>query len=409
MIEISTISLIAMRAVRANKMRSTLTSLGIIIGVCAVIIMLAIGNGAQVMIQEQIQSVGSNLLIVQSGASTSSGARMGGGSQPTLKLSDANAIEEELKTVNMAAPTISEVAQVVYGNRNWSTSITGADNRALWVRDWTLESGRFFSDADIRNAAKVALVGQTVVKELFGDVDPLYKTIRIKGVPFDIVGILESRGQSGMGQDQDDAVYIPISTAQKKIMGTQFPDMVKMIMVQAVDMESTYKAEGEITELLRQRHNLGLNKEDDFTVRNLTQFMEMMKSSTQIMTILLGSIAGVSLLVGGIGIMNIMLVSVTERTREIGIRMAIGAKAWDIRLQFLMEALVLSLIGGIIGIIIGLLGVWAVNTFSSFKAVLSLVYILLPFTFSGIVGLFFGFFPAYKASKLNPINALRYE
>lgn len=409
MIDVKTIYQIAFRAIRANKMRSTLTSLGIIIGVSAVIIMLAIGNGAQIMIQEQIKSMGSNLIMVLSGASTSSGARMGGGSQPTLKLSDADAIEKELTTVNMAAPMVNEVSQVIYGNRNWSTSVSGADNRALYVRDWGVSEGRYFSESDIKNSAKVAILGQTVVKELFGDVDPIYKTIRIKGIPFDVIGILEAKGQTGHGQDQDDAVYIPISTAQKKVMGMEFPDLVKMIMVQAVDTKSTYKAEDEIKILLRQRHNLGLNKDDDFTVRNLTQFMEMMKSSTQIMTILLGAIASVSLLVGGIGIMNIMLVSVTERTREIGIRMAIGAKTADIRLQFLMEALVLSLIGGLIGVIIGLTGVYLISNFTSFTAKVSLFYVLLPFSFAGVIGIIFGYFPAYKASKLNPINALRYE
>ena len=409
MIDIRTIYSISFRAIKANKMRSSLTSLGIIIGVSAVIIMLAIGNGAQMMIQDQIRSVGSNLLMVLSGASTSSGARMGGGSMLTLKLGDANAIEKELSSVRMVAPVVNQVNQVVYGNRNWSTSITGTDNRYFYIKEWEMEAGRAFSRADSRNASKVAILGQSVVRELFGDVDPINKTVRIKGIPFDVIGVLTAKGQTGMGQDQDDAIFIPLSTAQKKVMGMQFPDLIRMIMVQAVDTESTYKAEGEITQLLRQRHNLGPNKDDDFTVRNLTQFMEMMKNSTRIMTILLGSIASVSLLVGGIGIMNIMLVSVTERTREIGIRMAIGAKPSVIRMQFLMEALVLSLIGGLVGIIIGVVGVLMINIFSSFTASLSTAYVLLPFFFSGLVGLFFGYFPAYKASNLNPINALRYE
>jgi len=397
-----------MRAIRANKMRSTLTSLGIIIGVAAVIVMLSIGNAAQVKIQEQIQSAGSNLLMVMSGASTSGGARMGGGSQPTLKMSDANAIQK-LSSVKYAAPMMSEIAQVIYGNRNWSTSVMGSDNRAFFARDWGIESGRFFSDADVRNATKVVILGQTVVAQLFGDVDPLGKIIRVKGIPFEVIGILSVRGQSANGQDQDDTVYIPITTAQKKVTGTQLPDMVKNILVQAVDMNSTFTAEAEIGQLLRQRHNLGAMDDDDFTVRNFAQFMQMMQDSTKVMTILLGSIASISLLVGGIGIMNIMLVSVTERTREIGIRMAIGARSGDIRLQFLMEALVLSLIGGVIGIFIGLTGVVLMNYFSSFGAKVSVLYIVIPFLFSGMVGLFFGYFPAYKASQLNPINALRYE
>ena len=409
MIELKTIFSIAVRAIKANKMRSILTSLGIIIGVAAVIVMLAIGNGAQISIQNEMKTMGSNLIIVRSGVATSSGARGGHGSQPTMKMSDGNAIQEKISTIRLAAPILEETAQIVYGNANWSTGITGTDNRNFEIKEWELAYGRFFSESDIKNANKVAILGQTVVNELFGDVDPIGKTIRIKGLPFQVIGVLISRGQSGMGQDQDDSVFIPITTAQKKVMGIQFPDQVRMIILQAVDSQSTYTSQPEITELLRQRHNLGTNKEDDFVIMNLTQMMEMMENSTKIMTILLGSIAGISLLVGGIGIMNIMLVSVTERTREIGIRMAIGAKTWDIRLQFLMEALVLSLIGGLLGIFFGLSGIYLVSVFSSLTPQATLMYILLPFSFAGFVGLFFGFYPAYKASLLNPINALRYE
>ena len=398
MIDIKTIGSIALRAVRANKLRSTLTSLGIIIGVAAVIVMLAVGNGAQISIQQDMQATGSNLIIARSG-----------GSQPTMRLSDGNAIQEKIDAIVYAAPIMEETAQIVYGNTNWSTGITGTDNRNFLIKEWDLEYGRFFSDTDIKNAAKVAILGETVVHELFGDVDPINRIIRIKGIPFQVIGVLEERGQNGMGMDQDDVVFIPISTAQKKVMGMTIPDQVKFVMLQAADAQSTYTAQEEIRQLLRQRHNLGANKEDDFVIRNLTQMMEMMENSTKIMTILLGSIASISLLVGGIGIMNIMLVSVTERTREIGIRMAIGAKTWDIRWQFLTEAMVLSLIGGVIGIVLGFIGIAAIKMFTSFTPVVSLLYVLLPFSFSGLVGLFFGFFPAYKASLLNPINALRYE
>ena len=326
-----------------------------------------------------------------------------------MRLSDGNAIQEKIDAIVYAAPIMEETAQIVYGNTNWSTGITGTDNRNFLIKEWDLEYGRFFSDTDIKNAAKVAILGETVVHELFGDVDPINRIIRIKGIPFQVIGVLEERGQNGMGMDQDDVVFIPISTAQKKVMGMTIPDQVKFVMLQAADAQSTYTAQEEIRQLLRQRHNLGANKEDDFVIRNLTQMMEMMENSTKIMTILLGSIASISLLVGGIGIMNIMLVSVTERTREIGIRMAIGAKTWDIRWQFLTEAMVLSLIGGVIGIVLGFIGIAAIKMFTSFTPVVSLLYVLLPFSFSGLVGLFFGFFPAYKASLLNPINALRYE
>ncbi|MBQ8784915.1 MAG: ABC transporter permease [Alphaproteobacteria bacterium] len=409
MIELKTITSIAIRAIKANKMRSSLTSLGIIIGVAAVIVMLAIGNGAQVSIQKDMKSMGSNLMMIRSGSSTSSGARGGRGSLPTMKAGDGDAIQEKISKIKLAAPVLEQTNQIVYGNANWATSTTGTDNRYFQIKEWELDYGRNFSESDVKNAAKVTILGKTVVTELFGDVDPIGKTIRIKGMPFTVIGVLDKRGENGMGHDQDDVVFIPITTAQKKIIGITFPDQVNMVMLQAVDSEATYSSQEEITQLLRQRHNLGENKDNDFIIMNMTQMQEMMESSTQIMTILLGSIASISLLVGGIGIMNIMLVSVTERTREIGIRMAIGAKAWDIRWQFLMESIVLSLIGGLAGIITGLLGVQIMKTITTFTLIIDWAYVIIPFVFSGIVGVLFGFYPAYKASLLNPINALRYE
>lgn len=305
MIESKTIFKIAVRAIEANKMRSVLTSLGIIIGVAAVIVMLAIGNGAQISLQNEMRSMGTNLIMIRSGSSTSGGARMGHGSQPTLKNGDADAIQKKISSVHLAVPVVNDSGQIVYGNSNWATNIVGTDNRYFEIKEWDLAYGRLFTETDLRSANKVAVLGQTVVKELFGDIDPLGKTIRIKGIPFVVIGALTARGQSGPGQNQDDMVYLPLSTVQKKVSGSQFPDMVNMLMLQTYSAEETYSSQEEISALLRQRHNLGINKDDDFTIMNLTQFMEMMQNSTKIMTILLGSIASISLLVGGIGIMNI--------------------------------------------------------------------------------------------------------
>ena len=409
MIDFESTFKISLRSLKVNKMRSVLTSLGIIIGVSAVIIMLSIGEGAKQRINKEISSMGSNLLMVMSGSTTSSGVRMGSGTQPTLTLKDAEAILKYCPSVSEVAPTVSEVSQLVYSNQNWSTSVNGITPGYMPIRLWEIEDGRAISQDDIKNTTKVAVLGSTVTINLFGDMDPINKTIRIGGMPFKVIGILKSKGQNGMGQDQDDTVLIPITTAQKKLFGTAFPGTVKHISVQAVDAESLSSAETEIKELLRERHNLGKNKDDDFTIRNFTQMLETAKQASNTMAILLGSIASVSLLVGGIGIMNIMLVSVTERTKEIGIRMAIGAKAMDIRVQFLVEALLLSLAGGLLGVVIGILGAKLVEIFSDMTVVISTMPILISFGFSGIVGILFGYYPAYKASLLNPIDALRYE
>ncbi len=409
MINIPSTVKISFRALWVNKMRSALTMLGIIIGVGAVIAMVAIGSGASQKISEQISTMGSNLLIILPGATTSGGVRMGSGTQPTLSLSDAEAIQKECPSVEDVGPVLGGAAQVIVGHLNWSTVITGTTPGMLVVRDWDLASGRPFTDQDVKSATKVALLGQTVVDNLFGEENPIGKTIRIKNVPFSVIGVLSVKGQSAIGQDQDDVIYIPVTTSQKKLFGSQFPGMVRIIMVKAKSADDLPVAEKQINELLRQRHHIGQKQDNDFTVRNLTQVMQAAEQSTRVMTLLLGAIASVSLLVGGIGIMNIMLVSVTERTREIGIRMAIGAKTWDIRLQFIVEALTLSLIGGVIGIILGISTSLILSSISGWPTVVSLLSILLAFSFSGLIGIFFGFYPAYKASLLNPIDALRYE
>ncbi len=409
MIDFESTLKISLRSLKVNKMRSILTSLGIIIGVSAVIIMLSIGEGAKQRINKDIASMGSNLLMVMSGSTTSSGVRMGSGTQPTLTIKDSEAMLKHCPSVLEVAPTVSQVQQLVYSNQNWSTTVNGITPGYMPIRMWEVETGRGISEDDLKNNTKVALLGTTVTENLFGDMDPINKTVRIGGMPFKIIGILKSKGQNGMGQDQDDTVLIPITTAQKKLFGTDFPGMVKHISVQAKDENSLESAQEEITELLRERHNLGKTKEDDFTIRNFTQMLETAKQASNTMAILLGSIASVSLLVGGIGIMNIMLVSVTERTKEIGIRMAIGATAMDIRIQFLFEALLLSLAGGFLGVIVGVLGSKIVGLFSEMTVIISPIPVLISFGFAGIVGILFGYYPAYKASLLNPIEALRYE
>lgn len=400
---------IALRALRVNKMRSSLTMLGIIIGVGAVIAMIAVGSGAKKRIADQIASMGANILIVVSGSSTSGGLRHGAGTVPTLTVDDAKAIGTEVPGVRLVAPNISGIAQVVYGNQNWSTVIYGTTPDFLEIREWTLMSGRSFTQQDVDGAIKVCLLGKTVAENLFGGIDPIGQVVRIKKVPFSVIGVLAPKGQSTWGQDQDDIIFAPLTTAQKRLFGMQFPGMVRVITIQAREPEVMKTVEEQIIELLRQRHRIQSGQENDFSVRNLTEIASSAEESARVMSLLLGAIASISLIVGGIGIMNIMLVSVTERTREIGIRIAVGAKGKDILLQFLIESLLLSLVGGALGIGIGIGGTLILSSFTQWPVLFSIEAIGLAFFFAGSVGVFFGFYPARKASLLNPIEALRYE
>lgn len=401
--------LIAIRALRVNKMRALLTMLGIIIGIAAVIAMVAVGSGASKMISDQIASIGSNLLLVIPGSTTSGGLRSGSGGTPTLTYDDARAIKAECPSVAQVAPTVRGSAQVVYGNQNWSTIVMGTTPEMLTVRDWPLVGGRNISQSDVDGATKNCLIGQTIAENLFGGSDPVGKIIRIKKIPFTVIGLLEHKGQSPQGQDQDDVVYVPLRTAQRKLFGSQFPNSVGAMMIQAQNADVLKKAEEEVTALLNQRHRIGPTRETDFSVRNLSEILAVSEQSSKVMSLLLGAVASISLIVGGIGIMNIMLVSVTERTREIGIRMAIGAKQRDILLQFLTEAVLLTTCGGIIGMGVGVAGAMAVSKLMGWPSLISSQAIIIAFLFSAGVGVFFGFYPARKAAALNPIEALRYE
>ncbi len=398
----------AWMAMGANRMRTFLTMLGMVIGVGAVILMLAIGRGAQKQVEDAIASMGSNLFIILAGSTTSGGLRMGGGAAPTLTAEDAQAIAELPLVVN-AAPTSPGTAQLVYGSNNWSTQITGTTPAYLAVRNWVISSGSLFTESDIRSVTRVAILGKTVVQNLFGDEDPVGKTIRIKNSPFVVLGVLEAKGQSLDGRDQDDTVFVPISTAQRKLFGGRFSGSVRYILAEAESADTMPAVERSITDLLRQRHRIREGEDDDFTVRNLTAMANTAADTAQTMSLMLGAIASISLLVGGIGIMNIMLVSVTERTREIGIRMAIGARGRDILLQFLLEAIIISIIGCLIGVLLGVGGALGVNKATDMEILITANSIITAFVVASAVGIFFGWYPARKASLLRPIDALRFQ
>lgn len=395
-------------AMRANRLRTLLTMLGMFFGVGAVIMMLAIGQGAQLMVNESIASMGSNLFIALSGSTTSGGLRQGSGTVPTLTLTDAQAISE-LPEIAAVAPSFPNNAQLIYASNNWSTQVSGTTPAFLEVREWPVISGEAFSDSDIRSATRVLLMGQTVVRNLFGDENPIGKMVRVKNSPFLVLGVLSSKGQSLDGRDQDDTVFVPITTAQRQLFGNQFPGMVRFIMVKAKSAEVMDRAERSMNELLRTRHRIRPGQEDDFTIRNLTAVAQAAAGTTKAMSTMLGAIASVSLLVGGIGIMNIILVSVTERTREIGIRMAIGARKRDILLQFLFEAVMISLAGSFIGVVVGIACAYFFSRFNDALVVVTLSSVLLAFGVAVAVGVFFGFYPARKAANLKPIEALRYQ
>lgn len=402
---------IALTALRANRLRSALTMLGIVIGVAAVIAMVAVGSGATERIQQQIEAIGSNLILVIPGSITSNGVRLGSGATVTLSEDDARAIASECPAVAAVAPTVRGGAQVTYGNNNWATSIVGTTPDYLTIRDQTVVRGNPFSADDGSSGTKVALLGGTVSQNLFGSADPTGQTIRIKNVPFTVDGVLSAKGQSPTGQDQDDVILIPISTAKRQVVGASQANAgsIGAIMVQAVDAHSMDEAQSEIEALVRQRHRIQPGQDDDFTVRNLSDVFSAQESSARVMSILLGAIASVSLVVGGIGIMNIMLVSVTERTREIGLRIAIGARTRDLLAQFLVEAVTLSILGGIAGILVGVTASALISHFAGWNTLVSPTAIALAFVFSALVGVFFGYYPARKAALLDPIEALRYE
>jgi putative ABC transport system permease protein len=402
---------VALKALRVNKLRTALTMLGMIIGVAAVIAMISVGAGAQERVREQLKNLGSNLILVLPGSTTASGVRLGWGAAQTLTEEDARAIALEVEGVVVAAPVVRGTGQVVAGGANWSTQFYGTTNDYLVARDWPVASGRAFEDAEIAGAGKVALIGLTTAQQLFGDVDPVDQVIRVRKVPLTVIGVLGRKGQNALGQDQDDIILMPVSTARARVLGQAQGRLrrVNSVSVKVADGVDMKVVEERMRELLRQRQRVQPGAEDPFTIRNLTELLQAQEAASRVLTLLLGAVASVSLLVGGIGIMNIMLVSVTERTREIGLRMAVGARSRDILKQFLVEAITLSMIGGLFGVALGIGASMAIAEFADWRVDVTSQAVLLAVGFSAAVGVFFGFYPARKASRLLPIEALRYE
>ena len=399
-------ALTALRALRRNKLRSCLTALGIIIGVFAVVAMVAVGNGAKANIESQVSGLGQNMLMVFAGSRRSAGVNSGLGSASALTLQDAEALRREIPDIVASSPEVSTTAQAITNGRNWSTTVAGESSEFLLIRDWALTAGAMFTERDVRTAAKVGVIGSKTAHELFGPLDPVGQTVRVGNIPFVIIGVLASKGAGVGGQNQDDRIVIPFTTAMKRITGDKYLRSVYLQVAEATRMQI---AEEQLRRLLRQRHRLLAGTDDDFNIFNQKEIADTVNSVTSTLTLLLGAIAGLSLVVGGIGIMNIMLVSVTERTREIGIRISVGAQPGDIRTQFLIEAVTLSLLGGLIGVLLGVGAASLVSAATSLKAIVSPGSIALAFTVSFVIGVFFGFYPARRASLLDPIDALRYE
>jgi putative ABC transport system permease protein len=397
---------VAIKSILKARMRSLLTALGIIIGVAAVVVMVAIGDGAQMQVEQQISALGSNLIVIFPGSTTSGGIRMGAGSINRFTMEDVEKIQEEATLIKAVTPIVRTGGQVIGGTGNWSTQIQGVATNYLEIRDWPLASGDFFTDKDMVSRAKVAVLGQTVVKQLFPNDDPIGQQIRIRNVPFTVIGVLTAKGQSSFGTDMDDIIIAPATTVLDRLVGGIY---ITYIQASAFSTDQIDAAQDELKTIMREAHHLYPGEDDDFTIRNQAELTEAATATSQILTILLASVAGVSLIVGGIGIMNIMLVSVTERTREIGIRLSVGARTSDVLIQFLTEAIVLSLAGGLIGVLLSIGIIFILNNYTSMAAIISPEIIFIAVSFAGVIGIFFGFYPARKAANLNPIDALRYE